>query len=548
MIAIASSIDLPGLLTATTGWLLTYLLHSTALVLGVYLACRLIPQLGNHMGNLLWKMALCGGLITASFQAAAAHKPVLGVYEIASPQPTVTQAQAQPPAALPEQAMGERHQLTRDGRTVVVDVTRPGAAPAVAAAPVSPVPQDMSPPLWPSVLALLWVVGAGVAVARQGMAARRFSTQVKERSEVLEDPILEGFLGLCQRAGIRRKVRLTASANITSPVALGRSEICLPQRAVDVLAPAQIQAILAHELAHLERRDTVWFVVASAIESIFFFQPLNSLARRRMQVSAEYLCDDWAAHHTGTGEHLAKSLAEVATWTEATPQPAVLPGIVDGQSPLVDRISRLIDNKQDALRIEPTPWRVSAVLAPVALVALVAPRIAAAEDRAPQRIEPVPAVIPVAPVAPEEEPAIEAYARAEHDGERVVVTLRDGTEVRLRVDDPPPPPPVIHNPEPIAPPPPPPPAIHFRAHAFPHLLFHDDPWLELFLGGTMMLIEGELEDAAAELERELKLEELRALERERRHLERAHAKAERERERIEREQARERRRHIFFRL
>ncbi|MCA9685323.1 MAG: Uma2 family endonuclease, partial [Myxococcales bacterium] len=135
--------------------------------------------------------------------------------------------------------------------------------------------------------------------------------------------------------------QLVLDAVFTSPVALGRSEICLPQRAVDVLSPAQIQAILAHELAHLERRDPHWLALAAVIEALFFFQPLNRLARRGMQESAELLCDDWAIAATGDGVQFAKSLAELASWTHANRSSMLLAGMIGGERPLVRAIESI---------------------------------------------------------------------------------------------------------------------------------------------------------------------------------------------------------------
>ena len=56
--------------------------------------------------------------------------------------------------------------------------------------------------------------------------------------------------------------------------------------------------MLAHEVAHLVRRDPHWLVAARVIETVLFVQPLNRLARLRLQEVAEYLSDDWAMART----------------------------------------------------------------------------------------------------------------------------------------------------------------------------------------------------------------------------------------------------------
>jgi beta-lactamase regulating signal transducer with metallopeptidase domain len=418
--------------------------------------------------------------------------------------------------------VSERHEILHNGQVVVIDVTRPAApplasteaatAPALASAAITRPTDTHDLPVWPTVLSILWLAGALVAITRQVMAASRFASQISDRSEVLEDQVLEPFFLLCQRTGINRKIRLTASANINSPVALGRGEICLPQKAVETLTPKQIASVLAHELAHLERGDTFWFAGATAIESLLFFQPLNSLARRQLQVSSEYLCDDWAAHHSGGGEHLATSLAEVATWTEATPQPTPMPSMIDADSPLVDRVTRLIENTHDRLRVEPMPWRVSAVLGPLALLALCAPRVAAADTTPtapPLAIEPVmaaPAQQDVLENMTPETPApalTEAIVQTKRDGDHVLLTLRDGTTLRVHVGRatptpaPPAPPVRIERPErPKRPAPlvspfaPRSPTIHFYSAPDPFSMFFD---------GAIYLLEREMINTLDEL-------------------------------------------------
>src|SRR5262249_43155956 len=75
----------------------------------------------------------------------------------------------------------------------------------------------------------------------------------------------------------------------------------------------------------------------------FFFQPLNRLARDRMQEAAELLCDDWAVHRTGSGFSLATCLVKVAEWVDTSPRPVPMAGMAEHRSQLVTRIHRLIE-------------------------------------------------------------------------------------------------------------------------------------------------------------------------------------------------------------
>ena len=97
--------------------------------------------------------------------------------------------------------------------------------------------------------------------------------------------------------------------------------------------------MLAHELAHLVRRDPQWLVLACLVERAFFFQPLNRLASRGIMESAEYLADDWAAHRSGHVP-LARCLVKVAEWIQASPLGVPMAGMAEERSHLSARVAR----------------------------------------------------------------------------------------------------------------------------------------------------------------------------------------------------------------
>jgi len=184
---------------------------------------------------------------------------------------------------------------------------------------------------------------------------------------------------------VQRDVRLTVSEDLSSPVALGAGEICLPARALSELDPIRMESILAHELAHLVRRDPMWLTIARVIEAVFFFQPLNGLARRRMQEAAEFASDAWASARVARPLDLAHCLARVAEWTIAAPRLPV-PAMAERRGRvLVRRVERLTTGR---VVHEVAPGRAARLGAAVALVGLVllAPRVAVGADRSAGRM------------------------------------------------------------------------------------------------------------------------------------------------------------------
>jgi beta-lactamase regulating signal transducer with metallopeptidase domain len=158
-------------------------------------------------------------------------------------------------------------------------------------------------------------------------------------------------------------------------VALATGEVCLPRRALVELDTAEQESMLAHEIAHVVRRDPQWLIAARVIEAVLFVQPLNALARRRMQAVAEFLCDDWAVQRTRQPVMLAKCLAAVAEWVGRAPRLHAMSAMVEsGGSPLVQRVRRILGGGHAA---RTTSSRGALGVSACALVALAAgaPRV-----------------------------------------------------------------------------------------------------------------------------------------------------------------------------
>jgi hypothetical protein len=121
-----------------------------------------------------------------------------------------------------------------------------------------------------------------------------------------------------------------------------RPEICLSERAVRELSPEAQEGLLAHELGHLVRQDPLFRLVSCVIGCMFFFQPLNWLAARRLSACAELLSDDWAARRTARPLALAECLTTVARWTVSPVRGLPAAAAVTGPSDLRRRIERLV--------------------------------------------------------------------------------------------------------------------------------------------------------------------------------------------------------------
>jgi BlaR1 peptidase M56 len=220
--------------------------------------------------------------------------------------------------------------------------------------------------------------------------------------------------------------------------------VCIPERAIDGLSPRQQESMLAHELAHVLRRDPAWLVASAVMEAVFFFQPLHHLVRRRIEELAEYQCDDWAARHSGTGVHLAKCLAEVAGWVEHQPSVPLVANMASSRSPIVRRITRLLDERRRQVAELAPAWRLGGAVCLLVAIAWLAPGVAATAAASPG--------VPGPPAAPTRVVVEDVLGDGRSDRARVHIS---GSDETVHVE--------VAAPRPMAPPlPPPPPAPPMR--------------------------------------------------------------------------------------
>jgi HEAT repeat protein/beta-lactamase regulating signal transducer with metallopeptidase domain len=334
-------------------WLLTYAIHSTVLLSLAWLLVR-FRRWSPGASELIWKSALLGGILTASVQMRLDVRPA-GTVMLQPPAATTPVAARaaidwpEAPTRLRDTHVEQVPTSSTDPKTPLISMSRSSAAVAAWA-------------LVALVLGLGYIARRLILVGRLG-----------DRDTVPDGRLLEMLTQLARDAGLGRTPRLTSTTRISSPIALGIREICVPETALTELDLEQQRSLLAHELAHLARRDPVWLGVASLIERVFWFQPLNRVASRQIATSAEFLCDDWAVRRTGSGVPLARCLAQVAEWIQASPLGVPVAGMAEERSLLVSRVSRLLEGVNPTNRSR--RGLAIAALAVLAVMIVVAPGV-----------------------------------------------------------------------------------------------------------------------------------------------------------------------------
>lgn len=152
---------------------------------------------------------------------------------------------------------------------------------------------------------------------------------------------------LSRKLTIKKQVKLLESALAKTPMVVGwlKPVILLPVGAVNHLSAAQVEAILAHELAHIARHDYILNLLQSFIEVLFYFNPAIWWISKQIRTERENCCDDVAVKLCGNSLAYAKALVGLQEMQLATPQLAML--FARNKKHLLLRVQRILQPSQN---------------------------------------------------------------------------------------------------------------------------------------------------------------------------------------------------------
>lgn len=420
-------IDLDASSAAVLSWLLTYAIHSTIL-LGAAVAIAIWFADEHAWLDLVWKTALLGPLVTASVQVGADAMPLAGRWPIGNAVPVVG-ARVVPPAPRTETTLTQQ-------RTVELPSSQASEGGGHRVQPASPAATSAGTwhrvsRVWPAVAVLSWLAIGVIGMVRFGARFLRVHRALASGPPVSAAHLRPMVEALCDAAGERSPIRLTTSTTCAVPLALAGRQIVLPERFLEQLDAEHQRAALAHEIAHVVRRDPAWRILVGALERAFFFQPLNRVARAKLCESAEFLCDEWAVEHTRSPLTLARCLSIVASW--ASPASDALAAgastMARSDSPLVRRVTRILNEPPRAARRPAVVW----LVLPLAVVAMAAPLVTASQLSDPADAVRISATSEEASILPESESGSGQDKRKEEPSSQRVWTATELAQARARL-------------------------------------------------------------------------------------------------------------------
>jgi beta-lactamase regulating signal transducer with metallopeptidase domain len=193
-------------------------------------------------------------------------------------------------------------------------------------------------------MGMLWLVEAwflGVVFLSLRTAGGLFLIERMRRKEIkpIGKELYEKCLVLQRKMGLDRVVRFCECHRLEAPAVLGwfRPVVLLPMRALTGLTEQQIEAVIAHELAHIRRLDCFVNLFQIAAETLLFYHPAVWWVSQRIRAERENCCDDEAISVCGDAVIYARALTLMEEWRTA---PSLM--MAANRSPLAERIVRLL--------------------------------------------------------------------------------------------------------------------------------------------------------------------------------------------------------------
>jgi beta-lactamase regulating signal transducer with metallopeptidase domain len=212
---------------------------------------------------------------------------------------------------------------------------------------------------WMSYAVLAWFAGVYMFTLRTLGGWMLLMRMRRQRAEPIAGDLLKTCLELQRRLGVSRAVRYVCSKVAESPAVFGwwKPVVVLPLAALAGLSPWQIEAIIAHELAHIKRWDLLVNAFQIATETLLFYHPAVWWVNRVIRNEREHCCDDVAVAACGNAHDYARALAQLEESRSASVWAMAANGGV-----LTSRIGRLLGVKRAARSMSPAGMAVIGAL------------------------------------------------------------------------------------------------------------------------------------------------------------------------------------------
>lgn len=195
------------------------------------------------------------------------------------------------------------------------------------------------------ILCTIWLLGMLFLIIR--LIGGLFYTHRLKSTQLT--PLSDQWLAIIDETYIKLRLKTPITASFSalakSPMTIGilKPILLFPATSVTGLSTKQIEAIVAHELAHVLRNDYLFNIIQSMVEIIFFYHPAIWLISSHIRGERENCCDDIAVEITEDKIAYVKALASIQLNHVNGSRLAM--GFSSSKHTLLSRIKRLQNNE-----------------------------------------------------------------------------------------------------------------------------------------------------------------------------------------------------------
>lgn len=184
-----------------------------------------------------------------------------------------------------------------------------------------------------------WLLGVVLLSLRPAAGFVVLARMRRYQANALAEHLQARCLALQHRLGIDRLIQYCECLDLQTPAVVGwfRPILFVPLSAITGLSADQLDAVIAHELAHVKRHDAFVNLFEIAAETLLFYHPAIWWLSKRIRAERENCCDDVAVAVCANAADYARALASMAEWQTA---PALV--MAANRSPLAARVARIL--------------------------------------------------------------------------------------------------------------------------------------------------------------------------------------------------------------
>ncbi len=175
--------------------------------------------------------------------------------------------------------------------------------------------------LLPIIIPAVWLCGFLAVIFVWGARWRRMSMSMREAVPLRVGREVEALRRLERAGGLRKRIEILLSRASLEPGIFGiaRPILVWPHGISERLDDAHVEAILAHEVGHVRRRDNLFAALHMLVEAIFWFNPLVWFVGTRLLEEREVACDEEVLELGNERQIYAESILKICEFCVGSP-------------------------------------------------------------------------------------------------------------------------------------------------------------------------------------------------------------------------------------